>query len=59
MTFDYVVMPAIFIAIAIVVTWLVVGRMRSLATKPYGLTDLCVRRDWYFEELSPKSTSPI
>jgi len=48
MTFDYVVMPAIFIAIAIVVTWLVVGRMRSLATKPYGLTDLCVRRDWYF-----------
>jgi pimeloyl-ACP methyl ester carboxylesterase len=35
--FDYVVMPAIFVAIAIVVTWLVVGRMRSLSTKPYGL----------------------
>ena len=30
-------MPAIFIAIAIGVTWLVVGRMRSLSTKPYGL----------------------
>jgi pimeloyl-ACP methyl ester carboxylesterase len=37
MDLDYVVLPAILLAIAIVVTWLAVERLRSLSAKPYGL----------------------
>ncbi len=37
MDFDYVVMPAILIAIAIVVTWLAVNRIRSVSARPYRL----------------------
>ena len=35
MDFDYIVMPAIILMLAVLLTWLSIRRMRSLSTRPY------------------------